>query len=584
MPRDIGKLAATVRRAASPAVRRNCEATHQQHGTELGPGPQGPRAPAPLRLRGGRGRGRRHGEGAPDGAVAAGVRRRGGGAAAAAAKSTEPAPQMQLAPEPVLDSDDDVGPIENDALRTRRGLQPAPKPDAPVKPQASWDAESFFREEQRRDRENFERKQKVFDRVLATLGGNQGTENVPRDVLEAFKRSREKEEDRLFEQEEAIRERAEARRLQAQRETLRRRFEKGSPDAVGLDPLAVKKPKEATETREELAKAAAAMMPRKGGSINYDPAGLDKILDGIEREHGNIEDGPISAELSELFALMDAAPKSKKKAAAAPPPPTGTTASLLYRRPSASRRRRARPGEPRDARRPVSAESRLRRARGLGTDRTTTTTEGAGGRETGGAGLRPMPPTHAHAARTIIQSATTRCGDASMPVSELHEQAPVGRRLLRSRRVVHEVDAHHPSASAWRRILTSWCSAVDVPSNQTRAGRGVAHVDLPLVVATVLAPFALHGHVRRPQCCDDLDLRRGRDGLSLGPFSHLPIPREAAFFYDHVPREIRSRTREVEGIFRPLPLDGGPPASGRFGAQAGHGIWPHGPAVSRNLP
>ena len=31
--------------------------------------------------------------------------------------------------------------------------------------------------------------------------------------------------------------------------------EQGSPDAVGLDPLAVKKPKEATETREELAKA-----------------------------------------------------------------------------------------------------------------------------------------------------------------------------------------------------------------------------------------------------------------------------------------------------------------------------------------
>ena len=248
-----------------------------------------------------------------------------GGAAAAPPppppKAPKPAPQMQPAPEPVLDSDDDVGPIDIDALRTRRGLQPAPKPNAPAKPQASWDAESFFREEQRRDRENFERKQKVFDRVLATLGGNQGTENVPRDVLEAFKRSREKEEDRLFEQEEAIRERAEARRLQAQRETLRRRFEKGSPDAVGLDPLAVKKPKEATETREELAKAAAAMMPRRGGSINYDPAGLDKILDGIEREHGNIEDGPISAELSELFALMDAAPKSKKKAAAPPRPP-----------------------------------------------------------------------------------------------------------------------------------------------------------------------------------------------------------------------------------------------------------------------
>jgi len=245
----------------------------------------------------------------------------GGAAAAPPPPPPKPAPPPQQAPEPVLDSDDDVGPIDIDALRTRRGLVPPRPPSPPTKPQASWDAESFFREEQRRDRENFERKQKVFDRVLATLGGNQGTENVPRDVLEAFKRSREKEEDRLFEQEEAIRERAEARRLQAQRETLRRRFEKGSPDAVGLDPLAVRKPKEATETREELAKAAAAMMPRRGGSINYDPAGLDKILDGIEKEHGNIEDGPISAELSELFALMDAAPRSKKKSATPPRPP-----------------------------------------------------------------------------------------------------------------------------------------------------------------------------------------------------------------------------------------------------------------------
>ena len=69
----------------------------------------------------------------------------GGAAAAPPPPPPKPAPPPQQAPEPVLDSDDDVGPIDIDALRTRRGLQPAPKPNAPAKPQASWDAESFFR-------------------------------------------------------------------------------------------------------------------------------------------------------------------------------------------------------------------------------------------------------------------------------------------------------------------------------------------------------------------------------------------------------------------------------------------------------
>ena len=111
--------------------------------------------------------------------------------------------------------------------------------------------------------------------------------------------------------------------------TLRRRFEAGSPDAVGLDPLASAKPKEARETREELAKAAAAMMPRNGGGVTYDPSGLDKILDGIEKEHGRIDEGPISSELSELFALMDSAPKRRAtKAAPARPDKNNRFAAL----------------------------------------------------------------------------------------------------------------------------------------------------------------------------------------------------------------------------------------------------------------
>ena len=95
----------------------------------------------------------------------------------------------------------------------------------------------------------------MFDRVLATLGGNPGTENVPRDVLvEAFKRSREEEEPAV--------------RAGALKGKSRGAASTGPARDVAAalcwarrtrrpDPRAVKKPKEATETREELAKAAA---------------------------------------------------------------------------------------------------------------------------------------------------------------------------------------------------------------------------------------------------------------------------------------------------------------------------------------
>ena len=101
---------------------------------------------------------------------------------------------------------------------------------------------------------------------------------------------------------------------------------------VGVDPLRDLAPAAPAPQRfvsreskrveaEELSKAAAAMMPADGASCTYDPAGLDKILDMIEAEHE--EDGVVgvSDELADLFALMDAAPKSKKKSATPPRAP-----------------------------------------------------------------------------------------------------------------------------------------------------------------------------------------------------------------------------------------------------------------------
>ena len=102
-------------------------------------------------------------------------------------------------------------------------------------------------------------------------------------------------------------------------------------------------------------------MPRRGGSINYDPAGLD-IPDGIEREHGVEEGGPSRAEpAEELRAHRTRRPSPRRRPRRRRGPPTGSTASLHYRHPQqpptrAFRRART-PGG-------CSAESRLRRARG----------------------------------------------------------------------------------------------------------------------------------------------------------------------------------------------------------------------------
>ena len=101
-------------------------------------------------------------------------------------------------------------------------------------------------------------------------------------------------------------------------------------EQVKEEAAAAERQKSAEEAQAEImaklsggmAKAAAAMMPGDAsGGVCYDPTGLDKILDRIEADQ---EDGGIvgvSDDLADLFALMDAAPKSKKKSATPPRAP-----------------------------------------------------------------------------------------------------------------------------------------------------------------------------------------------------------------------------------------------------------------------
>ncbi|KAH8072165.1 hypothetical protein JL720_11206 [Aureococcus anophagefferens] len=53
--------------------------------------------------------------------------------------------------------------------------------------------------ERLRDLENFAKKEAIFDRVLASLGGGDGdaSSSVPSDVLEAFEKQRAEERERL---------------------------------------------------------------------------------------------------------------------------------------------------------------------------------------------------------------------------------------------------------------------------------------------------------------------------------------------------------------------------------------------------
>ena len=151
VPRDIDKLAATVPSGSLvPAVRRNCEA-------KLTSSMEPSWAPGLKALV------RRHrydfaaaaAEVGATGTRSSGWSCRGRSSAAAAAAPPPPPPPRQkpartnaTAPEPVLDSDDDVGPIDIDALRTRRGLRP-PHGRTPIENRRRRGTPRAFREEQR---------------------------------------------------------------------------------------------------------------------------------------------------------------------------------------------------------------------------------------------------------------------------------------------------------------------------------------------------------------------------------------------------------------------------------------------------
>ena len=129
----------------------------------------------------GRGRGgRRHGEGAPGGtggrSLRAGRRRR----RRRRQKHLEARATNAAGPEPVPTATTTSGPSTSTRCGRAAAFSPL-LPDAPSN-RVVGRREFFSGGAAAPPLENFGGKQKVFDRVPATPGGNQGTENVPRDA------------------------------------------------------------------------------------------------------------------------------------------------------------------------------------------------------------------------------------------------------------------------------------------------------------------------------------------------------------------------------------------------------------------
>ncbi|KAJ1446661.1 hypothetical protein M885DRAFT_545624 [Pelagophyceae sp. CCMP2097] len=207
--------------------------------------------------------------------------------------------------------DDEAAPAQVPApARPSVAAAPAPTMEIVAAPphaadEAPWDAERFLDEERQRTRAARAARDKVFERVLTSLGGGAPlggaaeTAGGADPTVDAWRAARaaEAREDEAREARRAVD--AETRALDAQRETLRRRFEPGSADALGLDPLA------------ESAAAGAAnddapAQPARG----LDFSGLDAALDALEAEAG--EGVACSSDLEDLFRLMDSAPRAPK--------------------------------------------------------------------------------------------------------------------------------------------------------------------------------------------------------------------------------------------------------------------------------
>lgn len=152
-------------------------------------------------------------------------------------------------------------------------------------PAEQLNASTFFEEQHNAKTDHESKREEVFERVLKCLGGGASRPLPESRVVEAWREQRAAEAAEEAKTYAVLAERAEMKKLAADRETLRRRFEPGSVDGIGEDPLAVNK-----------------SLVEPPTSLQLDTSGLDEILDAIEADYA---DRQCSDDLRGLFDLMD---------------------------------------------------------------------------------------------------------------------------------------------------------------------------------------------------------------------------------------------------------------------------------------
>lgn len=123
---------------------------------------------------------------------------------------------------------------------------------------------TIFKEQRNVETEHQSKREAVFERVLKCLGGGASSPLRESRVVETWREQRTAEAAEEAKRHAVLAERAEMLKLAADREALRRRFEPGSADSRGEDPLSVNK-----------------SLVEPPASLQLDTSGLDEILDAV---------------------------------------------------------------------------------------------------------------------------------------------------------------------------------------------------------------------------------------------------------------------------------------------------------------
>lgn len=176
-----------------------------------------------------------------------------------------------------------------------------------------WSYENATRLQELRDEQNFERREVMFRRVLASIQSEDGSRtedvDIEEDVKAAIRDRKLKQEKDKEQKEKRLTEQKEKLYFEAQRNALRTRYEKGSADSEGIDPLA--------ETKAHVPDDHIDSIPEiRNFSINdlLDNPAFDSILETIEQDLELIavdKDSNNPTELGEVLRYLDLVAQSR---------------------------------------------------------------------------------------------------------------------------------------------------------------------------------------------------------------------------------------------------------------------------------